>query len=255
MGTIDIIEDTFTCHQEGDLAVFNILEKAKAISTTVSGKDVFFEAMNAIKAAQDIKGVAFLYSEKYQSDVEYEKFIKETIENIQKIDQRRYTITFKSAIIQFLENIHTFPKPIVGAMDGYIAPTSFAANLAFDLRIATDKTNFILPDLKFGLPPSPPLSFYLVHSLGHQKATDLILTKSEITAQEALDLGLLTQVVSKKNLKDSCIDKLRQLTAISEDALIESRRMLKPSLKKMREYMDKGFEGTIRCMYKMKYSR
>ena len=71
-------------------------------------------------------------------------------------------------------------------------------------------------------------------------------------AQEALDLGLLTQVVSKENLKDSCINELRKLTAISADALIESRRMLKPSLKKMREYIDEGFEGIIRCLHGMR---
>jgi len=137
-------------------------------------------------------------------------------------------------------------------MDGEIAPPSFAANLAFDMQIATDKTSFILPELKFGLPPSPSLAFYLVHNLNPQKATELILTKSGITAQEALDLGLLTQVVTKMNLKDSCIDKLRQMTAISADALIESRRMLKPSLRMMREYIDEGFEGIIRCLNKMR---
>jgi enoyl-CoA hydratase/carnithine racemase len=255
MGTIDIIEDTFTCHQKDDLAVFNLLEGARALSTTVSGKDIFFEALNAIKAARDIKGVAFLHSEKYQDIVEHETFIKETLEAMQHLDERRYSITFKYAIIQFLEVIHTFPKPIVGGMDGKLAPLAFAANLAFDLRIATDKARVILSDLKFGLPPSPPFAFYLVNSLGPQKATELILTKSVITAQEALDLGLVTQVVSKKDLKDSCIDKLRQLTTISGDALIESRRMLQPSLKKMREYMDEGFEGIIRCMHRIKKSR
>jgi enoyl-CoA hydratase/carnithine racemase len=252
MSTIEISEDTFTCHQEDDLAVFNMLEGAKVLSTTVKGKDVFFEALNAVKAAQDIKGVAFLYSQKYQGDIEYKQFIKETKEGIQQPDGGRYSITFQSTIIQFLEAIHTFPKPIVGGMDGELAPPSFAANLAFDLRIATDKTHFILPDLKFGLPPSPPLSFYLVHSLGPLKATELLLTNSEITAQEALDLGLLTQVVSKKNLKDSCIDKLRQLPEISADALIESRRMLNPSLDRMRKYIDEGFKGIIRCMYSMR---
>lgn len=251
MSTIEIVEDTFTGHQEEDMAVFKILEGAKVLSTTVSGKDAFFEALDAIKEAQDIKGVTFLYSSEYHGVVEHEKYIKEIMEEFQTVE-RRHSMIFRNAIIQYLERIHTFPKPIVGGMDGDISPPSFAANLAFDLRIATDKTNFILPDLKFGLPPSPALSFYLVHSLGPLKASELILTKSEITAQEALDLGLLTQVVSKEDLKDSCIDKLRALTAISSDALIESRRMLKPSLKKMHEYIDEGFEGISRCLYGMR---
>ena len=180
--------------------------------------------------------------------------MKEILENIQHLDDRRYSAIFKHAIIHYLEQIYTFPKPIVGGMDGDIVPPSFATNLALDMQIATDKASFILPDLKFGLPPSPPLAFYLIQNLGPRKAAELIFTKSELTAQEALDLGLITQVVSKRKLKETCIDKLRQMTAISADALIESRRMLKPSLNVMRDYIDKGFEGIVRCLYKMKKS-
>ena len=253
MSTIEIVEDTFTCHQEEDMAVFKILAGAKILSTTVSGKDAFMEAFSEIRAAQDIKGVAFLYSSEYQGVDEHEKYINKIMEEMKKVE-RRHSMIFRNAIIQYLETIHTFPKPIVGGMDGDIAPQSFATNLAFDLRIATDKTNFILPDLKYGLPPSPPLSFHLSHSLGPLKASELVLTKTKITAKEALDLGLLTQVVSKENLKDSCINELRKLTAISSDALIESRRMLKPSMKKMHEYIDEGFEGIIKCLYRMRKS-
>lgn len=252
MSTIEIIEDTFSCNQEEDMAVFKILKGAKILTATVSGREVFFKALNEIKTAHDIRGVAFLYSPEYHSEVEYGEYMKEIMEGIKRIDGSRHYMTFKHSIFAYLESIYTFPKPIVGGMDGNLSPLSFATNLAFDFRIATGKTNFILPDLKFGLPPSPLLSFYLTHSLGSLKASELILTKSEITAQEAFDLGLLTQVVSKENLKNSCINKLRELTPIPSDALIECRRTLKPSLKKMQEHIDEGFEGIVRCMHSMR---
>jgi hypothetical protein len=51
----------------------------------------------------------------------------------------------------------------------------------------------------------------------------MTLTLSEITARESVDLGLITQVVSKKELKNKCIEKLRLLSDISGNALIESR--------------------------------
>ncbi len=254
MGAIEIATDTFTCHQEDDIAVITILEGAEVLSTTVSGKDALLSALNTIKAAPAVNGVVVLYSEKYRGDAEHKKFLEESLEEINDSGGSRYSSTYKNAINQFLEAIYTFPKPVVGGMDGDIGPTSLAINLAFDLCIATENASFFHPNLKFGLPPSPPLAFYLVQSIGSQKATEMILTRSEFSAREALDLGLITQIVSKKELKKRCIDKLRLLTAISGDALIETRRMLKPSLKQMRQYMDEGFEGAIRCLYRMKNS-
>lgn len=252
MGTVEITTDTFTCRQEEDLAVVTILEGANVLSTTVSGKDELLQAFNTIKADQGIKGVAVLYSQKYQGDDEYKRFLQKSLEEIHDSYGSRYSTTYQNAINQFLEAIYTIPKPVVGCMDGDIGPTSLAINMAFDLCLATENAAFFHPNLKLGLPPSPPLAYYLVQTIGFQKASELILTRSQITAQEAFELGIINQVVSSAESKSKCLEKLRVLTAISGNALVETRRMLKPGLKQMRQYMDEGFEGAIRCLYRMK---
>jgi len=98
-------------------------------------------------------------------------------------------------------------------MDGDIGPTSSAINLSFDLCIATDSAGFFHPNLKFGLPSSPPLAYYLVQLVGFQKASELIYTRPELSARKVLELGIIHQVVSKEELRNSCIEKLRPLTA------------------------------------------
>ena len=75
MGTIDMTTATFTCHQEDDFAVITILENAKIVTTTVGGKEDMLKAMDMINSAQQIKGVAVLYSDKYRGDAEYKKFL------------------------------------------------------------------------------------------------------------------------------------------------------------------------------------
>ena len=252
MGTIDMTTATFTCHQEDDFAVITILENAKIVTTTVGGKEDMLKAMDMINSAQQIKGVAVLYSDKYRGDAEHKKFLIESLEGIRSTEKSRFATTYKYAIIQFLERIISFPKPIVGGMEGDIGPTSFAINLAFDLRISADDTNFFHPNLKLGLPPAPLLAHYLVQTLGSFKATELFLTKSAFSAQDAFDLGLITQIVSKENLKKTCLDKLRQLSNLSGNTLVETRRMLQPDLDGLRNYIDAGFDGAIRCMYNVK---
>ena len=210
------------------------------------------KVLDMINAAQQIKGVAVLYSDKYRGDADYKKFLIESLEEINTSPQSRFATTYKYAIIQFLERIYSFPKPIVGGMEGDIGPTSFAINLAFDLRISSDDAKFFHPNLKLGLPPAPLLAHYLIQNIGSFKATELFLTKSVLYAQDAFDLGLINQIVSKEDLKKTCLDRLHQLSNLSGDALVETRRMLHPEMDGLKEYINTGFDGAIRCMYKMK---
>lgn len=252
MSKIDVTKNTFTCHQEGDLAVITMLEGAEILSTTISGKDELLETLNMINDARQIKGVAVIYSDQYRGDAEYKKFMLETIEGINSSTESRFGTTYKYAILQFLKGINSLSKPIVGGMSGNIGPTSFAMNLAFDLRVSTDDASYFHPNLKIGLPPAPFLSYYLIQSLGHHKTTELCLTKSSMTAQDAFDLGLITQIVPIDDLKKTCLDQLHQLSTLSENTLIETRRMLQPDMDGLQRYIEKGFDSAIRCMNKMK---
>ena len=77
------------------------------------------------------------------------------------------------------------------------------------------------------------------------------MTRQKITAQEALDLGLVTQIVSGEDLKKTCLVKLRRVSTIPRHALIESRRMLQPDMGKIKKYLDATFDGAVRCLNKM----
>ncbi len=252
MTEIDIKNDSFTCRQDDDLAVLTILEGAKKIFTEVGSKEDLMSILETIKNSKKIKGLAILYSDKYPGNDEYKRFLLELLEEKQYQDKSRYTVTYKSAIIQFLKIINKYPIPIVGGMDGDVGPDSFGLNLAFDLRIATERTIFFNPNLQLGFPPSALLSFYLVRSLGSPMATEMMLTKSEISSDEALDLRLITQIVSAEDLEYTCLEKLRELSTIPNHALVEARRILQPSIDEIRNYIDAGIEGSLRSLYKMK---
>ena len=81
---------------------------------------------------------------------------------------------------------------------------------------------------------------------------DAQLSKTALSAQDAFDLGLITQIVSKEDLKKTCLDKLHQLSKLSGDALVETRRMMQPNMDRLMRYIDAGFDSATRCMNKMK---
>ena len=101
MSVIDVTNDGFTCQQEDDLAVLTILEGAKVLSTTVSGKENLMELLKTIRESRQIKGIAVLYSHNYPGDAEYRKFLQESLEEKHTRDKSRYAITYKIALFHF----------------------------------------------------------------------------------------------------------------------------------------------------------
>ena len=251
MTSIDMVTDIFTCRQDTDLAIVTFLKGAKKIATTVDAKESLLMVLETIKNSREINGVALIYSDEYSGDTEYRQFWRKILDEKQYHDGRSSTVSYRSAAMQIIETIRTYPKPIVGGMAGDIAPDSLGLNLALDSRIACEGTTYFLPNLKLGFPPSGLLSFYLVQSLGPHRATELMLTKQKISAQEALALGLITRIVSQENLENTCLDKLRHLSTIPSCTLVESRHLLQPDLDEVNDFINAGIEGSLRCQIKL----
>jgi len=197
MTSIDVENEFFACRQEDDVAVIKPMKGAKNVFTKIDLKEDMMSLFESIRVSKGIKGVVILYSDQYPGNAEHKRMLLESIETKEFEDTAQFSIAF----IQFLEIIREYPKPIIGGLNGGIGPDSFGLSLAFDLRIATNNTTFHNPNLQLGIPPFPLLSFFFVQSLGSPKATELLLTKSEIRSSEAFDLRLIHQVVSPEDLE------------------------------------------------------
>ena len=236
-----------------DFVILTLRKGAKKILTTVDSKENLISVLKRISGSGEYKGVAILYSAEYSGHEDYKKFLLEIMDEKPGADKSRYTTTYKYAIIQFLKTIREFPLPIVGAMNGDIGPDSLGLNLALDLRIASNDTFFHNPELELGLPPYSLLSYYFVKSLGPTRATELLLTRKKFSAREALDLGLVTEVVPQADMENRCLEKLEGLCSIPAQTIVETRQMLQPSMDEINDNIDAGFQSAIRSLYKLQY--
>ena len=251
MTTINIEHDYFSCHQSEDMAVIRINRGAKKIITSVGEKENLIAAVETIRNTAGVNGVAIIYSDKYAGNEQYRQWLRDSLDNKEITTQGR-TITYKSALRQILKAIYQFPMPIVSGLNGEIGPDTFGLNLAVDLRIASHRTIFFNHNLHLGFPPSAILSYYLARSLGSPLATELMLTQTELTPEEALDLRLINRIVPAQALESTCLDALRKLTAIPGAAIVEARRMLQPDIDDALHHIEKGFEGGLRSLYAIK---
>jgi enoyl-CoA hydratase/carnithine racemase len=94
-----------------------------------------------------------------------------------------------------LGRLETIEKPVIAAMHRYVPGLGLELALACDFRIATADCELGLPEVRLGLVPDVGGTTRLVRTVGYAKAKELIMTGRMIPAAEALQIGLVTQVV------------------------------------------------------------
>lgn len=88
-----------------------------------------------------------------------------------------------------------YPKGIVTAANGYVAGSGLQLALAGDILIGTESSQFWVPQVSLGLAPHVGTLIKLARIMGQQRMLSMILTGQRLSAQQAYEWGLLTDVV------------------------------------------------------------
>jgi len=118
------------------------------------------------------------------------------------------------AIFRSLQQIS---KPTVAIVDGPALGGGCEIVAACDIVIASDRARFGQPEIKLGVFP-PIAAILLPRIIGEKKAREMILLGEIVDAQEAMRLGLVSQVTATGRLQEhaeALLTKLRELSGAS----------------------------------------
>lgn len=96
-----------------------------------------------------------------------------------------------------------FPKPMIAMIDGYCIGGGLVVALACDVRIASDTSLFGIPAARLGLGYGLGGVIDLVRLVGPGAAKDMLLSARQLVAEEALRIGLVSQVVPTADLVET----------------------------------------------------
>ncbi|MBL8154136.1 MAG: enoyl-CoA hydratase/isomerase family protein [Anaerolineae bacterium] len=91
--------------------------------------------------------------------------------------------------------MRSLPKPIIAGVNGVAAGAGMSLALACDYRLVVESASFTQAFVKIALVPDSGSTWFLPRLIGTTRALELMLTGRRITAQEALDWGMVNQVV------------------------------------------------------------
>jgi enoyl-CoA hydratase/carnithine racemase len=103
--------------------------------------------------------------------------------------------------------------PILCALKGWVIGGSFERSLCCDLRIASEDTRFMLPEVKHGVITDTGGMARLFQMVGHGVTMDLILTGRTLEAEEALRHGIVSRVVPADKLEETALEMAKGIAA------------------------------------------
>jgi enoyl-CoA hydratase len=115
-------------------------------------------------------------------------------------------------------------KPTIAAISGYALAGGLELALWCDLRIATESSTLGYPERRWGVPLIDGGTQRLPRVVGLGRALDLILTGRMIDAQEALAMGLLTEVVAPGAHLQRALELAEGLARFPQRTMLADRR-------------------------------
>lgn len=95
-----------------------------------------------------------------------------------------------------IKELRAAPKPVVAGLNGVAAGAGASLALACDFRIASERASLSFPFVRVGLVPDSGATWFLARMLGAAKAWELASSGRVVSSAEALELGLVHEVVA-----------------------------------------------------------
>jgi len=153
---------------------------------------------------------------------------------------------------EVITTIRRLHQPVIAAVNGPAIGGGFCLALSTDIRIAAEQAVFRAAGINNGLTAAElGISFLLPRAVGQSRASEIMLTGRDVTAEEADRIGLVSRVVPGSSLLESCYATADRIIGWSRPGIELTKRQLWNSLdaSSLQSHMDA--EGTAQLFVRI----
>ncbi len=236
--------DFYEFYINDGIAFIEIKEKVFELITDVQLSEKLLKLINDVDHEQETKALLFYNHPDSFSDEQYDRFIARVLErgSLQQngrpsIKERNVRFREINILNTLIKRIGDVQKIVVSALQGTVVTPFVGAALVADFRFAAEGTILSMIHNKYGLHPAGGLPYFLSHTVHHSKALKLQL-QERITAEEALENGLLNGILPQKDFKKHLIEEIHKLTQRPYSTIRDTKRLTNYSRQALKDYFD-----------------
>lgn len=144
-------------------------------------------------------------------------------------DAAAYLLELATVLEGALRSLADLATPVVAGVRGAVAGAGLGVMLSADVIVAARGTKFVMAYPGIGLTPDCGVSYLVPRAIGQQRALDFALTGRVLSAEEALDWGLVTYVVEDDEVEAKVAEIAARWATSAPAALGQARRLIRGS--------------------------
>ncbi len=117
------------------------------------------------------------------------------------------------------DQIRRTKKPLIAAVSGFALGGGCELAMTCDMIVASETAKFGQPEIKIGVMPGAGGTQRLTKTIGKARAMEMVLTGKFISAQEALDYGLINKVVPVELYLEAAVSLAKEIASMSPIAV------------------------------------
>jgi enoyl-CoA hydratase/carnithine racemase len=226
----------FLVETSEDVAVLRSNVNAFSVAADLKYKEALLAFFNDLSHLDSVKVLVIMSSQDNTGGEEYFEFAR----RLKNYDWEREVFfkRFVNTIDQLILEIVRLDKIVIHANSGNVISLLFNLSLACDYRIVADNTTFHNLYLDVGLLPMGGGAFFLSRRLGQSKSYEVLLNHKEISAVEAMRLGIVDKVVPQNRLEEFTLKVAHRFAEKPAHSLAGMKRLLNYSLFGLKEYLE-----------------
>jgi 2-(1,2-epoxy-1,2-dihydrophenyl)acetyl-CoA isomerase len=129
--------------------------------------------------------------------------------------------------------------PVVAAVHGSAAGAGMSLACACDMTLAADSARFTMAYTRVGLTPDGGATYTLTRVVGIKRTLELALTNRLLSAEEALNWGIVTRVLPEKDL-------IKEATALAGRLAVGPTKAFGSTKRLLQSGLTESFEGQMK---------
>jgi enoyl-CoA hydratase/carnithine racemase len=235
----------FKAERLDEIVILRLKENLLFRATDLIERDKMIDYLDQVSITDSVKIVVFMSSPDAKGSEEYFDFYHRALSStLYDKDVHRLHNVFTQIILRIVD----LNKIVVHANCGKVISLFLNFSLACDYRIVADNTVFQNPYHKMGLLPIGGGAFFLSRRLGRSKALEILLSDTDITADEAMKLGIVDKVFPQEELEKAAVDTARNFAQKPSRSLAGLKKLLNYSMIDLKDYMAIEYKELIKVL-------
>ncbi len=226
--------ETFTFETHDRVGVFDFKGKAFFNAGKLYDMEPIVSSFKECSDDPNLKVIVVKRVREKKDSKEYMEFIRHVAHSSDKLEIQKMLNFYN----RFIAEVYSQDKFVLSVDSGNVVAQFLSISLACDYRIITDDTVIQKEYFHNGMVPKGGATFFLSQIVGKKKAYEILLSGDDITAAQALEMGLVDEVVPAAQLDEATMKTAMHYAGLPRQTLTGIKRLMNFTTVDLKKYLE-----------------